>query len=58
MKIERLAMPRFNTTMMGVLKCALDYYKIDVDAPTVFVASGHAFLINIHQQLCPSGPYC
>ena len=58
MKIEGLAMPPFNTTLMGVVKGALDYHKIEVDAPTVFGASGHAFLINIHGQLCPSGPYC
>jgi len=58
MKIENLAMPPFNTTLMGVVKGALDYYKIEVEAPTVFGASGHAFLINIHKQLCPSGPYC
>lgn len=24
----------------------------------MFGGSGHAFLINIHEQLCPSGPYC
>jgi hypothetical protein len=23
-----------------------------------FGGSGHAFLINVHAQLCPSGPYC
>jgi hypothetical protein len=23
-----------------------------------FVLTGHAFLINIHHELCPSGPYC
>ncbi len=23
-----------------------------------FVLTGHAFLINIHEDLCPSGPYC
>ena len=25
---------------------------------TLFGGSGHAFVINIHEQLCPSGPYC
>ncbi len=24
----------------------------------IYGLSGHAFLINIHTQLCPSGPYC
>ena len=58
MKIDNLGMPPFNTTLMGVLKGALDYYKFDISTPMVFGASGHAFLINIHEQLCPSGPYC
>lgn len=58
MTLDRLAMPPFSTTLMGVVKGVLDYHGIEVDAPTVFGASGHAFLINIHKQLCPSGPYC
>ena len=58
MKIENLAMPPFNTTLMGVLKGVLDYYHVDVNNAMAFGASGHAFLINIHKQLCPSGPYC
>ena len=51
-------MPPFNTTLMGVVKGALDYHGTEVTAPAVFGASGHAFLINIHKELCPSGPYC
>ena len=58
MNVEHLAMPPFNTTLMGVLKGTLDYYGFDVSDATIFGASGHAFLINIHEQLCPSGPYC
>ena len=58
MKLAHLAQPPFNTTRMGVVKGALDYYRTEVTAPTVFGASGHAFLINIHKELCPSGPYC
>jgi hypothetical protein len=58
MKIDGLAMPSLHRTLMGVLKGALDYYGIETSIPTVFGASGHAFLINIHDELCPSGPYC
>jgi hypothetical protein len=58
MRIETLAMPPFNTTLMGVVKGALNYYHVEVGAPAVFGLSGHAFLINIHDKLCPSGPYC
>lgn len=58
MKIDGLGVPPFNTTLLGVLKGVLDYYEIDVSGPMAFGGSGHAFLINIHKQLCPSGPYC
>ncbi|MCL5270040.1 MAG: hypothetical protein M1457_05710 [bacterium] len=58
MKLENLAMAPFNTTLMGTLKGAADYYDLGIDAPMLYGGSGHAFLINIHKELCPSGPYC
>ena len=50
--------PPFNTTLMGVVKAALDYHELGLSDAMVFGLSGHAFVINIHKQLCPSGPYC
>lgn len=47
-----------NTTMMGVYRAALDVYDLPVSTPALFGLSGHAFVINIHNELCPSGPYC
>lgn len=47
----------FNTTLMGVLKGVSEHYGMGVSDARLFGGSGHAFLINIHQQLCPSGPY-
>jgi len=47
-----------NTTFVGVLKGVADYFGIQVDAATLFGGTGHAFMINIHEALCPSGPYC
>jgi hypothetical protein len=44
--------------MMGVVKAVLDYYHLDSSEAWAFGGSGHAFLINIHEQICPSGPYC
>ena len=58
MKLENLSQGRLNTTMMGVVKAVLDYYQLDASAAWAFGGSGHAFLINIHEQICPSGPYC
>src|SRR5437762_12800203 len=48
----------FQTTLMGAAQGVLDYYGSPITAPFLFGASGHAFLINIHPELCPSGPYC
>ena len=58
MQLQNIKQAPFNTTMMGVVKAAADYYKLDLSEAMVFGLSGHAFLINVHKQLCPSGPYC
>ena len=55
--IPNLKMYPFETTLMGVLKGVADYFDIAVSDAWLFGGSGHAFLINIHEQLCPSGPY-
>lgn len=58
MQLSNLTQPPLNTTLLGVIKGALDYHGIDATTAAAFGVSGHAFLINIHEQLCPSGPYC
>jgi hypothetical protein len=58
MRLDNLAQPPFETTLMGVVKGALDYYGFDTSPALAYGAAGHAFVINIHDQLCPSGPYC
>ena len=50
-------MPPLNTTLMGVLKGVADSFGMTVSNAWLFGGSAHAFLINIHEQLCPSGPY-
>ena len=58
MAASGLRQPPHNTSMMGVVTGALDGFGLEVSAPEAFALSGHAFVINIHQELCPSGPYC
>ncbi len=58
MTINGLAQPPYDTSVMGVVKGAFDYYGIACSPGDAFVGSGHAFVINIHEQLCTSGPYC
>ena len=53
-----LRQPPFDTSMMGVVKGALDHYGLDCSPAEAFALGGHAFVINIHEELCPSGPYC
>jgi len=55
--IPNLKMHRFETTLMGVLKGVADYFRVAISDAWLFGGSGHAFLINIHEKLFPSGPY-
>jgi hypothetical protein len=43
-------------THMGCVKSCLDYLGIDVSDAWLFGATGHAFVVNIHEAVCPSGP--
>lgn len=57
-KLGTLKQPPLNTTMIGVLTGAARYHELNLSEPMIYGLSGHAFLINIHIELCPSGPYC
>ena len=57
MEIANLKQPPLNTTLMGCVKGALDYFEQDYSIPMLYGLTGHAFLINIHGEMCPSGPY-
>ena len=50
--------PPYDTSLLGVAVAAAQYYGIERAAEEAFVLSGHAFALNIHPDLCPSGPYC
>ncbi|MBT4096206.1 MAG: hypothetical protein HOE86_01090, partial [Gemmatimonadetes bacterium] len=58
MKTEDLKQSPFNTTLLGILRGVADHFAIGASDAALFGGSGHAFVINIHEQLCPSGPYC
>ncbi len=53
----RLNQPPYNVSFLGVLAAAAEHYAMDVPVSTLYGASGHAFLTNVHRDLCPSGPY-
>jgi len=41
---------------LGCLKGCLDYLGIDLSWAWLYGGTGHAFVINIHEVVCPSGP--
>jgi hypothetical protein len=41
---------------LGCIKGCLEYLNIDVSDAWLFGATGHAFVINVHELVCPSGP--
>ena len=57
MEIASLKQPPLNTTLMGCIKGASDYFDGDRSTPMLFGLTGHAFLVNIHKDLHPSSPY-
>jgi|ETNmetMinimDraft_35_1059890.scaffolds.fasta_scaffold50245_2 hypothetical protein len=58
MIIEGLQVPPFNTTLMGVVRGVTDLYGYSYSDAMLYGGTGHAFAMNIHEGLCPSGPYC
>ena len=57
MELKNLKQNNLCTTLMGCMKGASEYYNLDWSVPQLFGYSTHAFLINIHSELCPSSPY-
>ena len=52
-----ITQPPLNTSHLGVMQSASAYYELPWSTAELFVGSGHAFITNIHAELCPSGPY-
>jgi AraC-like DNA-binding protein len=57
MELAELKQPPVATTLMGCMKGAADFFDLDLSMPMLFGLTGHAFLLNMHDTLCPSGPY-
>lgn len=58
MKLQELKQRPLETTLMGVVQAVAKYYDYDYTVPWLYGATGHAFLVNVHEVLCPSSPYC
>jgi len=44
------------TAHMGCIKGCLDFLGVKVSDAWLFGGTGHAFVINMHEVVCPSGP--
>jgi hypothetical protein len=56
---KKLENPRWKprwVSHLGCIKGCLEYLNLGVSDAWLFGATGHAFIINIHQVVCPSGP--
>lgn len=56
-EIKNLYQQPLCTTLMSCAKGACDHFDIDWSVPKLFGYGSMGFLVNIHQDLCPSGPY-
>ncbi|MBY8985663.1 MAG: hypothetical protein KGD65_11375 [Candidatus Lokiarchaeota archaeon] len=56
--LKNLKYENFATNLIGCLKGCADYFNLNISSSWLFGVSGHAFLMNIHDEICPSGPYC
>ena len=52
-----LRVSRLNSTPIRWIGSPRPRYGISRAPCEAFVLSGHAFLMNVHEELCPSGPY-
>lgn len=57
MEIAGLEQPGYCTTLMGCVRGVSELWKLGHSVAMLYGLSGHAFLINMHTEVCPSSPY-
>jgi hypothetical protein len=55
-KLEALKWSPKWVSHLGCIKGCTDYLDLDISDAWLYGATGHAFVINVHSELCPSGP--
>ena len=55
-KLENLRWSPKWVAHLGCIKGCLDYLGINVSEAWLYGGTGHAFVINLHEGVCPSGP--
>ncbi|MBU1626076.1 hypothetical protein KKB18_01795 [bacterium] len=54
--LENLRWKPLWVSHIGCIKGCIDYLGLDVSLPWLFGATGHALIINIREDVCPSAP--
>lgn len=55
-KLGELEFKNYFVSHLGCIKGCIEYLGLEISTPWLFGGTGHAFIINIHEALCPSGP--
>ena len=55
-KLDGLSWSPMWVSRLGCIKGCLDYLGIEMSDDWLFGGTGHAFVINVHEKVCPSGP--
>ena len=55
-KLESLSYQPAWVSLLGALQGCLQYLDLKVSNPWLYGATGWAFVLNVHDTLCPSGP--
>jgi len=55
-QLPGLEQKRMWVTHMGCLIGCAEYLKADASSAWIWGTSGHAFALNVHEVICPSGP--
>ena len=55
-KIDNLTWSPKWVSHLGCVKGCLDYLGLDITDAWLYGGTGHAFILNIHEEICPSGP--
>ncbi len=56
LKLDNLKYKPLWTSHIACVKSCLEFLNIEITDAWLFGATGHAFILNIHEELCPSGP--
>ncbi len=55
-QIERLRWRQAWVSHLGCIEGCLDRLGVSITRPWLYGGTGHAFVINMHETVCPSGP--